>query len=182
VGTWSRLYRNIAEQHGGSLADNARMFAMLYLAGADTAITVWVDKAKFSFWRPITAIREAAGDGNPRTVADPNWLPLIATPPYPDQPSGLSALAGASALALQEFFGTDDVAFTGTTTNADGTITVTRNYTSFSQAVDEIVDARVWSGIHFRNPDEQGALIGERVARWQKHRFPRASDHDHDAR
>jgi hypothetical protein len=183
VGTWSRLYRNIAEQHGGSLADNARMFAMLYLAGADTAITVWVDKAKFSFWRPITAIREAAGDGNARTVADPNWLPLIATPPYPDQPSGLSALAGASALALQEFFGTDDVAFTGTTTNADGTITVTRNYTSFSQAVDEIVDARVWSGIHFRNPDEQGALIGERVARWQKHRFPRASDHhDHDAR
>jgi hypothetical protein len=180
VGTWSRLYRNIAEQHGESLADNARMFAMVYLAGADTAITVWADKAKFSFWRPITAIREAAGDGNPRTVADPNWLPLIATPPYPDQPSGLSALASASARALQGFFGTDDVAFTGTITNAPGTISVTRSYTSFSQAAREIVDARVWSGLHFRNADEQGALIGDHVARWQAHRFPQVSGHDHD--
>jgi hypothetical protein len=180
VGTWSRLYRNIADQHGKSLADNARMFAMLYLAGADTGITVWADKAKFSFWRPITAIREASGDGNRRTVADPNWLPLIATPPYPDQPSGLSALAGASARTLQEFFGTDDIAFTGTITNAQGTITVTRSYTSFSQAVDEIVNARVWSGIHFRKADVDGAEIGNRVASWQEHRFPKASDHGDD--
>jgi hypothetical protein len=150
------------------------MFAMLYFAGADAAITVWADKAKFSFWRPITAIREASGDSNRRTMADSNWLPLVATPPYPDQPSGLSSLAGASARTLQEFFGTDDVAFG--TTNAVGT----RNYTSFSQAVDEIVDARVWSGIHFRKADEDGAEIGKRVARWQEHRFPQASDDGDD--
>ena len=80
---------------------------MVYFADADTGITVWADKAKFSFWRPITAIRQAAGDGNRRTVADPTWLPLIDTPPYPDQPSGLTSLAGASAGALQGFFGTD---------------------------------------------------------------------------
>jgi hypothetical protein len=174
IGTWSSLYRNIAEQQRGSLADNARLFAMLYFAGADTGITVWADKAKYSFWRPITAIREASADGNRRTMADPDWLPSINTPPYPDQPSGLSSLAGASARALQEFFGTDDVAFGAT--NTEGT----RNYTSFSQAVDEIVDARVWSGIHFRKADEDGAEIGRRVARWQQHRFPQTRDHDHD--
>ena len=75
IATWASLYRNIAEQHGGSLADNARMFAMLYFAGADAQITVWADKAKFSFWRPITAIREAATDGNRRTVGRPQLAP-----------------------------------------------------------------------------------------------------------
>jgi len=176
VATWGGLYRNIADRQGGSLADHARLFAMLYLAGADAAITVWGDKAKFSFWRPITAIREADSDGNPRTAADPNWLPLVATPPYPDQPSGLSSLSGASVRTLQAFFGTDDVRFGAT--NAVG---ITRNYTTFSQAVEEVVNARVWSGIHFRNADEQGAAIGERVARSQEHGFPRARDDEDDA-
>jgi len=174
IATWSSLYRDIAARHGGSLADTARMFAMVYFADADTGITVWADKAKFSFWRPITSIRQAAGDGNRRTVADPTWLPLIDTPPYPDQPSGLTSLAGASAGALQAFFGTDNVAFGAT--NPIGN----RRYRSFSQAVDEIIDARVWSGIHFRKADEDGADIGKRVARWQQHRFPQASDHGND--
>jgi hypothetical protein len=164
VGTWSSLLRAIADGQGGSLADHARMFAMVYLASADSAITVWRDKAEYSFWRPITAIREADTDGNPLTVADPAWLPLVATPPYPDQPSGLSAFAASATTALRHFFGTDDVAFG--TTNAVG---ITRSYTSFSQAVREIVDARVWSGIHFRFADEQGARIGARVARWVVH-------------
>lgn len=148
---------------------------MLYFAGADAAITVWADKAKFSFRRPITAIREAATDGNPRTVADPNWLPLVNTPPYPEQPSGLSSLSAASVRTLQDFFGTDDIAFGAT--NAVG---ITRNYTTFSQAVDEVINARVWSGLHFRNADEVGAAIGQRIARWQEDRFPRTSNDDYD--
>jgi hypothetical protein len=166
VATWNSLLRAIADGTGGSLADHARMFAMVYLASADGAITVWSDKAKYSFWRPITAIREAATDGNPETVADPGWLPLVATPPYPDQPSGLSALSGAAARALRDFFGTDDVAFV--TTNSAG---ITRSYTSFSQVVREVVDARVWSGTHFRFADEQGARIGTSVARWADHHY-----------
>jgi hypothetical protein len=113
------------------------MFAMLFLAGADTAITVWNDKAKYSFWRPITAIREADSDGNPLTAADPNWLPLLNNPPYPEMPSGLSSLSGSSARTLQDFFGTDHLAFG--TTNAIG---ITRNYASFSQAEDDVVNAR----------------------------------------
>jgi hypothetical protein len=174
VGTWSSLYRDIATRYNRSEADNARMFAMLFLAGADTAITVWHDKAKYSFWRPITAIREADTDGNPLTTADPNWLPLVNTPPYPEMPSGLSSLSGSSARTLQDFFGTDDLAFG--TTNAIG---ITRNYVSFSQARDDVVNARVWSGIHFRHADEVGALIGKRVAFWQEFRFPRPAHDGH---
>jgi hypothetical protein len=165
--TWSALYRDIVQTSGGSLADNARLFALLYLAAGDTAITVWADKDKYSFWRPITAIQEADSDRNRRTLADPNWLPLINTPPYPDWPSGLAALSGASARTLRGFFGTDR--FTFGTTNPIGT----RSYVRFSQAEQEVVDARVWSGIHFRRTDEVGAAIGERVARWQQHRFLR---------
>jgi hypothetical protein len=165
-GTWSALLRDVAARHSGSLADDARMYAMVYLTAADALITVWTDKARYSFWRPITAIHEAATDGNPRTVADPAWAPLIADPPYPDHPSGLTALGAAAVDALQDFLGTDDFAFG--TTNAAG---VERNYASLSQAVDEIVDARVWSGLHFRNADEQAAVIGRRVGRWRQHHF-----------
>jgi hypothetical protein len=174
VATWSSLYRDIAARYNRSLADNARVFAMLFLAGGDAAITIWTDKAKYSFWRPITAIREADTDGNPLTEADPTWLPLVNTPPYPEMPSRLSSLGGASARTLQDFFGTDHLAFG--TKNAAG---ITRNYTSFSQAVDDIVGARVWSGIHFRHADEVGARIGRRVARFQEFLFPRRAHDDH---
>ena len=78
---------------------------MLYMTGADAAISTWTDKARWLFWRPITAIREAAADGNPDTAADANWLPLINTPGYPDQPSGLSSLSAAMAESLEAVFG-----------------------------------------------------------------------------
>ena len=176
VGTWSRLYRDIAQRYGRSRADDARMFAILYLAAADTTITVWVDKAKYLFWRPITAIREGDADGNPRTVGDPGWSPLVPTPPYPDMPSALSALSGASAATLQRFFGTDDLEFG--TTNAIG---IPRAYARFSQAEADVVDARVWAGIHFRHADEVGASTGERIAEWQQRRFLQPVDDDRHA-
>jgi hypothetical protein len=173
-GTWSGILRSIADGAALPLADDARLFAMFYLSAADAAITTWIGKWRYSFWRPITAIREAAADGNPATVADAGWLPLIPNPPYPDHPSGLSALAGAAAATLQNFFGTDEHAFTGT--NAVGT----RTYTRFSQATQEIVDARVWSGIHFRIADEEGARIGATVARLAERKHFRPARHDDD--
>jgi hypothetical protein len=149
---------------------------MAYLSTADAFISVWDDKAHWSFWRPITAIREAGTDGNPRTEPDAGWLPLIATPPYPDHSSGLSGVGGASVKSLQQFFGTDKVAWTDTTDAG-----LTRSFTRFSQAVDEIVDARVWSGIHFRKADEDGARIGRQVAKWgDNHYFQSVRDHDDD--
>jgi hypothetical protein len=141
--TWSRIFRTIATQEGLSLVENARFFAMLYLTAADTFISVWEDKAHWSFWRPITAIREADTDGNPATEPDTGWLPLIPNPPYPEHPSGHLGLSGSVVKTMQQFFRTDEIGWTDT--NVGG---LTRSYTSLSQAVDEIVLARVWSGIH----------------------------------
>ncbi len=175
--TWSRIFRSLSAQQGLSLADNARLYAMLYLTAADSLITVWNDKAQFSFWRPITAIRLADTDGNPATSADPAWLPLIPTPPYTEHSSGHCGLSGSFVATLQDFFGTDRIGWTDT--NNGG---LTRSFTRFSQAIDEIIDVRVWSGIHFRTADEAGAKIGRQVARYREHHyFGRAhGQDDHD--
>ena len=146
-----------------------RLFAMLYMTAADSLITVWNDKAHWPFWRPITAIREADTDGNPGTKADPGWLPLIPTPPYTEHSSGHSGLSGSFVATLQDFFCTDHIGWTDT--NNGG---LTRSFTQFSQAIDEIVEARVWSGIHFHNADVQGAKIGRQVAKWRERHFFKA--------
>ncbi len=163
IRTWNRILRNLSAQAGLSIEQNARLFAMFTLTQADSVITVWDEKAYWSFWRPITAIREADLDGNPATTADPTWLPLIANPPYSDHASGASCLAGAAARTLQQFFGTDSMSWTDT--NVGG---FTRSFTSFSAARDEVVSARVWSGIHFRRADVAGATIGQQVAEWRE--------------
>ncbi len=136
------------------------------MASADALITVWNDKAKYSSWRPITAIREAETDGNPATEADPGWLPLIGTPSYTEHSSGHGGLSAAIVTTFQRFFGTDDIGWTDTTNGG-----FTRSFTSFSQAIDELVEARIWSGIHFRTADEHGAKIGKDVARYAAKRY-----------
>jgi hypothetical protein len=132
---------------------------MLYTTGADALISVWNGKAQHLFWRPITAIREADRDDNPATEADTGWLPLINNPAYPEQPSGLSGVSGAMGEALEEVFGKRQ-GFFATSTNSN----TTRSYHSFDDAVDEVIDARVYSGIHFRKSDEDGAELGHDVA------------------
>lgn len=157
---WTRVARQLALDRGLSAADSARMFARLYMTGADTLIAVWGDKARWLFWRPITAIREAAADGNPRTEPDTAWTPLLNTPPYPDQPSGLSSVSAAMAATLDATFGRH-VRFSVTSLSSN----TTRTFSGFDDAVEEVIDARVYSGIHFRKADEDGAAIGARVAR-----------------
>jgi hypothetical protein len=165
---WTRVARQLSTARGLREADNARLFAMLYLTGADAIIGCWQDKARWLFWRPITAIRAADEDGNPETEADPAWLPLLNTPPYPDHPSGLACIGGSYASTLRDFFGTDGAGFSITSSISN----TTRSFTSFSQAIDEIVDARVYSGLHFRSADGQGARMGERIARYRaRHHF-----------
>jgi hypothetical protein len=165
--TISSIVRSVASGQGGTLADHARLLARAYTNGADALIVTWRDKARYSFWRPVTAIHEAAGDGNDATQADFGWTSLIATPPYPDHPSGLSALGCSVADTLQHFYDRDRATFGGTTLGG-----VTRTFTGFSQVCDDIVDARVWSGIHFRFADEESAKIGRRVAHWNnRHAF-----------
>ena len=162
--TWSRIVRMLDTKEGLSTADAARLYAQLYLTAADAFIAVWDDKAYWSFWRPITAIREADTDGNPRTEKDAAWLPLISTPPYPDHPSGHLGLDGAVVETLQEWFGDKE----GWTDTAAGQ---TVSYNRFSDALKELVSVRVWSGLHFRNADEQAAKLGKEVAKWRKHHW-----------
>jgi hypothetical protein len=165
--TMASALRSVATTQGGGLADNARMFASTYANAADALIVTWRDKARYSWWRPLHAIREADTDGNHATEPDPWWEPLITAPPYPEHPSGLSTFGGAVAQSLQDFYGTDLVAYSATTPAG-----VAREFDSFSQLRDDIVDARVWSGIHFRFGDEEGAKIGRRVAHWgARHAF-----------
>ncbi len=157
---WTRAARALAIERGLSSVQSARMFAMLYMTGADALIATWNDKAKWLFWRPITAIREADRDGNPETAPDATWAPLIPTPPYPDYPSGLTSVSAAMAESLEAVFG-HRVRFSVASISSN----TTRSYSSFEQAADEVIDARVYSGIHFRKADEDGAKLGREVAR-----------------
>jgi len=165
---YNRILRNIASGQGLDITSAARMLAMTDLAGADSMINCWNDKYHYRFWRPITAIRLGDTDGNPATVGDPSWTPLLATPAFPDHPSGHSCEAGAIFNTLQAFFGTDKIAFSAFSNNS-GT---TRSFSRFSQALKEVLDARVWGGIHFRTADMQGSVIGLKVSHYLvKHFF-----------
>jgi hypothetical protein len=180
---WNRVYRSLATSRGLDVVDSARLFAMTNLAAADAGIGCWNDKAYWSFWRPITAIRKAASDGNPATKADPTWLPLfdpsvpvsgapLVTPGFPDHPAGHTCASGAVVHALQDFFGTDKVSFTATSNKCLPAPCPPRSFGRLSDALKEIIDARVWGGIHFRTADVQGAVLGKKVADYMtKHYF-----------
>jgi hypothetical protein len=167
---WSRIFRTLSAEHGLSVADDARFYAMLYLTEADAAIACWTDKAHWMFWRPITAIRQADTDGNPATTADPAWLPLIDTPPYPDHPSGHNCVSGSTVRTLRDFFGTNRVPITATS-NAPGHTDLTRSYARLPDVIHEIIEARIYGGLHFRAADEQGARIGFEVAAYRQAHF-----------
>ena len=156
-----RAFRQIAHDYPMSLSDNARLFAMLYVALADAAIASVETKYYYGFWRPITAVREADTDGNPNTVADPNWTPLFTTPNFPDYVSTHSATWGAFSETLRQFFGTKNVNVTMTSA-VTGT---TRHFTSTDDINKEIIDARVYVGFHFRTADVHGVLMGKKIGR-----------------
>jgi hypothetical protein len=188
IAIWNRVFRALAVSEDLNGVDSARLLAATNLAGADGSIGCWNDKYYWNFWRPITAIREAGSDGNPATEADPDWLPLfdpsvpvsgapLVTPGFPDHPSGHTCISGAIVDALKAFFGTDKIAFTAVSNKCPGPPSPTgtcppRSFDRLSEALEEIIDARVWSGIHFRTADVQGAVLGKEVAHWlDKHYF-----------
>ena len=141
--------------------EHARLFALVNVALHDSTITVFDTKYTYNFWRPVTAIRAGATDGNPDTAPDPNWLSYQATPPYPDYTCGLTNNTGAALEVLRRFFDTDDIAYT--LTHPTG---LTRSFTSLSQAEAEAVDARVFGGMHFRTGCVQGIRQGNKVGRF----------------
>jgi hypothetical protein len=167
AGLFNAIFRQLADTQELDIAEAARMFAMTNMAGADGAIGCWKDKYYWNFWRPITAIRQADNDGNPATLTDQTWTPLFTTPPFPEHPSGHTCISGAVVETLQDFFGTDKIAF-GT---FSGFSNSSRSFERFSEAIKEIIDARVWAGIHFRTADVQGAVLGKKVARYLREHY-----------
>jgi hypothetical protein len=161
----NRAFRELAVEHGLSTAQQARLFAMTSLSSADAFIACFNNKQFHSFWRPQTAIRLAADDGNPATEADPNWSSLFPTPPYPDSPSGYNCFAAAMMHSGRAFFGTDFVSF-----ELKGP--ATRSYHRFTDYVRDAIEGRILTGFHFRHADVQGAWIGKKAAQWvAKHEF-----------
>jgi hypothetical protein len=162
---WNRALRAIAEKNVHKVGDTARLFALANLATADALISSWDSKRHYVFWRPITAIREGDNDGNAATAGDPTWQPLINTPNYPDYTSGANNLSGAMTRTLQLFFGTDKMYFE-VTSLAPLAVKKTRAYRRFSDAAQDVVDARIYLGIHFRFADTAARTQGSRVAEW----------------
>ncbi len=161
---WNRALRDIALAHVDNIADSSRLFALAEMAIADALITSWNTKNAYVSWRPITAIQEGDNDGNPWTIGDSSWQPLITTPNYPDHSSGANCFTGAVTRTLTLFFRRDHLTFSVTTTNLGPTNQDTRTYHRFSDAAADVVDARVFEGIHFRFADEVGRRQGRQVA------------------
>lgn len=165
---WNRIFRTLVTNQGLDAVDAARFLGMTSLAAADGLNACWNDKYHWNFWRPITAIHLADTDGNSATQADTGWAPLIVNPPFPDHPSGHGCVTGSIVNTAQNFFGTDKIGFS-TFSNFSMT---TRSFDRLSHVTKEVIDARVWSGIHFRTADVQGSVIGKKVAHWlERHYF-----------
>ena len=156
------IKRQLAGTRHLSTLQTARMFALADVANADSLIACFNEKKYWSFWRPVTAVPEADNDGNPATTGDPAWLPLLVTPPFPDYTSGHTCSTATIMATLRAFFGRDDIPFSAYSADS-GT---TRYFTSFSSAVDEVVEARIWGGVHYRTADVEGVKIGDGVARY----------------
>src|SRR5207253_6469464 len=129
IGQWNDIAQEVAVAQNNTLVQNARLFALLNLDGADDQISCFDAKYTYNLWRPVTAIRAADTDGNPDTAADPNWTPFLVTPAHPSYNSGHSGISGAAAAVLAAFFGTDAVSFSLSSDSLPG---VTRSYASFS--------------------------------------------------
>ena len=174
---WNPVARDVATARGFTLAENARALALLNIVGADAFIAAWDAKFAYHQWRPVTAIRAAGTDGNSDTNADSAWTPLLVTPPFPDYIAGHTTYAGAAQVALEHLFGKrPGIVMTLTSPTAPG---VVKTYTTFKQIVDDVVDARVWGGIHWRTSSERGRVVGMEIATYAVRRFlkPR-SDND----
>jgi hypothetical protein len=160
-GHWNRIAQVVAVRQGNTLPENARLFALLNLALADAGIVCWDCKYRFRLWRPVTAVRQADRDGNPDTLADARWNPLLETPPFPSYTSGHSTFSGAAAAMLAHVFGTDAIPFT---VGSEGLPGQERSFASFSEAAREAGRSRIYGGIHYEFDNRVGLALGRAVA------------------
>ncbi len=159
---WDPVAITLAEKHHFSLLKTAHLLAHVNLAMSDAMIGCWDAKYTYVTWRPVTAIQLADTDGNPDTLADPTWTPLLVTPPFPGYPSAHSCASSAATRVLSEYFGED----TAITVTNDALPGLMRSFPSFSAALEEVINARVFGGIHFRTDCEAGQTLGNSVGEY----------------
>ena len=162
AGFFDPVATSLAAEHHLTFSEEARLLALLNIGLADAIIGCWDAKYTYSSWRPVTAIQLAGTDGNPDTTADPTWAPLIVTPPFPEYPSAHSCVSGAATRILSNYFG-ENTAFS---VSSDGMPGVVRYFSGFSAAIEEIKNARVFGGIHFRTACNDGQTLGESVGHY----------------
>jgi hypothetical protein len=172
---WNRIAAQLSAAHNLSLTENAHLFAVLNITLADAIVACWDTKYRYIFWRPVTAIRAGAAPGDP----DADWRPLLdsltGTPAHPEYPSAHSTYSGAAAFILAAVFG-ENTAFSLTSEIRPGA----RSYASFSEAIAEIADARVFGGIHLRSSCARGNSLGRAVADYVSRHVIRARGDDQD--
>jgi hypothetical protein len=172
---WNQIAETAASDHGSDLETTARLFAVLDLSFADSAIAFYDAKYAFQLWRPVTAIRLADTDGNPQTLADPAWTPLVGkTPADPSYPGAHSTISAAGADVLASFYG-DAEQFSVTSPALPG---VTRSFATFSAAAEEAGLSRIYAGVHTRLDHDSGVQLGHEVAAYvMQHVLLPAHDH-----
>ena len=168
---WHAAARAVSAARGLSVSDNAKLFAMLSMATADSQIVAFAEKYRRPHWRPITAIRAgvSADGGNTLLERDAKWEPLIGTPPHPEYPSAHAAFSGAAEVVLRAWLGGDDLEVSVTNPPLFG---LTRTYRRLSQISEEVENARVWGGIHFRSADRDGTEVGRTIGAIVMRDFP----------
>lgn len=163
VGVWNPVARQLATEAGSSLAENARMLALVNMAISDGLVTVMETKYFYTRWRPETAIREGDMDGNPRTDADPSYVPFIVTPCFPSYPSAHASASYAAREILERIFSNRPHSIALSTASMPGFLL---QYDSLSEITDDIDNARVYGGIHFRYDQEAGGDQGIEIGRY----------------
>ena len=167
--------RQVSAAKGLTITEQARFYALTSMSGADSLINCWEEKARWSFWRPTTAIQLADTDGNAATDVDAAWTSLLSVPPYPEEPSGANCLFGGVMYAARAFFGGDNAEFDMTSPGIGSVGGVptgsTRHYSRFTDVIADMIEARILGGLHFRRADVNGAQLGLSVAGFAEENF-----------
>jgi hypothetical protein len=169
----NQAFQDVAITHQMDLVETAHLLAMGNLVDSDVGIACWDSKYHYLFWRPVMAIRNAQIDGNPATTPDPAWTPLLTTPNHPEYPAAHTCLTGAEAETYATVLGTHhiDVTIHGSADGTPNNWAATHTFKTVDALKQEVANARVWAGLHYRGSALEGLELARDVARWTLRRY-----------